>query len=177
MLFLHERTPRKLLGFRSGNPFKSLCALVFFCLVYLVFVMTLIPPVVTGNHDLLVYKAVRAVLFLIVILPVLFLSDFTWCKHIPFFSSPHTSQRITGIATLAVLLVCLCVNLTYLHTPEYHAAVTHRAAVAFGLEEKDILAPLLDARAAERADQEPTRQPDGSTQNTWNEQREGCGTD
>lgn len=153
-----------------------MCALAFFCLVYLVFVLTLMPPVMAGNQDLLVYKAVRATLFAIVVLPILFFSDFAWCERIPFFSSPRLSQRVLGVALLTVLLVCLSANLTYLHTPEYRAA-THRAALAFGVEEAD--APALEdgASAQEGTAADASANGNESLRSAWDERREGCGTD
>lgn len=163
-----------------------MCALAFFCLVYLVFVLTLMPPVMAGNQDLLVYKAVRAALFAIVVLPILFFSDFAWCKRIPFFSSPHLSQRVLGVALLTVLLVCLSANLTYLHTPEYRAAATHRAALAFGVEEANVPAPKDgagpregsgSANAQEGSAADASADGDESLRNAWDERREGCGTD
>ena len=181
MSLSRERTPRKLLGFRSGNPWKSSCALAFFCLLYLVFVLTLMPPVVAGNHDLLVYKAIRAALFAIVILPIVFLSDFAWCKHVPFFSSPRVSQRMLGVGLLAALLVCLCANLAYLHTPEYRAAATHRTAMALGVEDANMAASKGDATMSEEVSRDTGQEPDlvegESMQNAWTERREGCGTD
>lgn len=154
---------------------------MFFCLLYLAFVLTLMPPVVAGNHDLLVYKAIRAALFAIVILPIVFLSDFAWCKRIPFFSSPRASQRMLGVGLLTALLVCLCANLAYLHTPEYRAAATHRTAMALGMEDANMPASEGDAGmsggVARATGQEPERDEGANLQNAWNERREGCGTD
>lgn len=176
-----EHAPRRLLGFRSKTPWKSLCALVFFCLLYLAFVLTLMPPVAADNHDQLVYKAVRATLFAAAILPVVLLSDFAWCKRIPFFSSPRASQRALGVAVLASLLVLLGANLTYLHSPEYRSDVAYCATKALGASDANAPASIEDAGATGGTEPNPasesTQEADKGTRGAWNERREGCGTD
>lgn len=154
---------------------------MFFCLLYLAFVLTLMPPVAAGNQDVLVYKATHATLFAIVILPIVLLSDFAWCRRVPFFSSPRASQRMLGVGLLAVLLVCLCANLAYLHTPEYRAAAAHRTAVAFGA--KDASMPASEGSAgmsgevARETGHGSERDEGADLHNAWNERHEGCGTD
>ena len=173
-----ERTPRKLWGFRSGEPWKSVCVIGFFCALYLAFVLTLMPPIIAGAHDQLVYKAVRACLFAAAVLPVLFLSDFTWCARLPFFSSPRTSQRVLGTAVLAALLVCLGANLMYLHTPEYRTELTRHVTSAFGIAQEETPASVLTTNEESAAQEEaPQSGTSDGTKNVWTDRHEGCGTD
>lgn len=171
------RTPRKLWGFRSGKPWKSVCVIGFFCALYLVFVLTLMPPIIAGTHDQLVYKAVRACLFAAAVLPVLFLSDFAWCARLPFFSSPRASQRVLGTAVLAALLVCLGANLMYLHTPEYRTELTRHVTSALGIPQEETPASLPSTEESATQEEAPQSETSEGTKNVWTDRHEGCGTD
>ncbi|WP_041690742.1 hypothetical protein [Eggerthella sp. YY7918] len=177
------RSNRCLFGFRSGKTWHKVCIILLFAAVYIAFVLTAVPPVPAGNGDVVIYKLIRLVVLALPIVSILLLSDFSWCKKLPLFSSARTSQRVLGVATLAALLICLCANLTYLHTPEYREAVTAKWSSLISPKENipHEEASTAPDRAPESAEEAPstTTSDEGfaNLNDAWNERREGCGTD
>ena len=174
------RGKNPLFGFRSGAVWRRACTWAFFAALYVAFTLTMFPPIAAGNRDVLVYKAVRLVLFAIPLLSMLCLSDFRWCRRLPQFSSERRSQRLVGVVTLAALLLCLSANLTYLHTPEYREALLDKGAALASLPQE----PLPDEGGTAPGTAVPPHDAgatagneDGSLASTWNDRREGCGTD
>ena len=175
----------RLLGFRSGTPWHQALAWAFIAALYAAFVLTMFPPVAAGNRDVLVYKAIRLLLFATPILCVVLLSDFPCCKRLPLFSSERRSQRLLGVATLVALVLCLCANLMYLHTPTYRASLQqHVIAFVVGSEEypsnEDPVAtdetPLTNTTTPDITN--GTSDDDSeSLRSAWDDRREGCGTD
>lgn len=177
----HKRYP--LFGFRSNKTWHKACALLFFTLLYALFVLTMFPPITASNIDVLIYKTIRLLLFAIPLLSVLFLSDFKWCKHLPFFSSKQRSQRALGIATLTALLLCLSINGSYLHTFKYRESLNQKVTFTILLsplaamsESHSVDFPIDTLESSPLASVAPNNT-DESLERALNAQREGCGTD
>ncbi|MEG0418526.1 hypothetical protein, partial [Gordonibacter sp.] len=175
----------RLLGFRSSKTWHKVFACAFFAALYAAFVQTMFPPITSANHDILVYKVIRLLLFASPILCIVLLSDSPWHTRLPLFSSDRPSQRLLGIATLTALTLCLCANLMYLHTSEYRIALHEYATVLVaGTQEppQDESLTTPDGEPCENvtAPGAVNDSSDGggkSFGDAWNDQREGCGTD
>lgn len=175
---------RRLFGFRSGKRWHRACTVAAVGLLAILFALTPLPFVPAANQDVLLYKAIRLLLFAAPLGCWILLSDFPGCKRVPLFSSEQPGRRALGAAALAAFLVCAGVNLYHLHTDEYRASVQAAvASLAFPnetAEEPPDQAPQSKAEAEAPAAENTSDEPSG-TGGTWEgalaERREGCGTD
>lgn len=116
--------PRKLFGFRSGTPWKSGVALVYYVavLVYLVVAVVTPPPVPADARDALITKVSSLILFVWLISPAIFLSDTWFRSSLPLFRDRQATKSAIGMMIITLLLLNLFMLSENLHSPEYKAA-------------------------------------------------------
>lgn len=117
----HKIQLKKLLGFRSGTPWKSIVAVLYYVLCLSVFVVCLFtPPLITaGVWDTLVVKLSLAVIFLWMLSPALFLSDTPLRGKLPFFKKNRFLDSLVGMAFVFVLFSYLFALTESFHTADY----------------------------------------------------------
>lgn len=116
-----KRTLRKLLGFRSGTPWKELLAAVYYlaCATFLVIGMATPPLIACGPWDTAVVKLSTFVLFLWMLSPAIFLSDTDFRAKLPLFKKRIAMYSLVGLMIVFVLFQYLFTAVEGLHTHEY----------------------------------------------------------
>lgn len=111
----------RLLGFRSGTPWKKLVAVMYYamCLGFLAIGMATPPLVPAGAWDTFVVKLSTFVLFLWMLSPAIFLSETPLRDKLPFFKERIGMRSLVGLMIVFVLIQYLFMATESLHTPEY----------------------------------------------------------
>ena len=112
---------RKLLGWRSGTPWKAGLALAYFllCACFLVIALTTAPLIPAGQHDTLVYRLSSCILFLWLLSPAIFLSDTRLRDRLPFFKDRQRLRSLTGMLIVSMLFFYLFFLVEGWHTQTY----------------------------------------------------------
>ncbi|MEA4897207.1 hypothetical protein ACH6CV_09375 [Bacillota bacterium Meth-B3] len=126
-------TRKNIWGFRSGTPWKSGVALIYYlaCAAFLVIAMTTPPLIPAGAWDAAVVKLSSFVLFVWMLSPAIFLSDTPMRGKLPFFKDRRAMRSLVGLMIVFVLFHYLFMAVEGLHTPEYKAAFTKYIGASF----------------------------------------------
>lgn len=116
-----KRAGNKLFGFRSGTPWKSGLALVYYVALLVFFVTASItPPLVEADsRDALLFKLSSLVLFLWLASPAVFLSDTRFRRYLPLFKARQGSKSLIGMFLVSLLFLNMFVQIERLHSQEY----------------------------------------------------------
>ena len=126
---------RKLLGFRSGKPWKSLVAGAYYLLALAVLIFGLFSrmPVSGGSQDAAIYRGEVLILFLWMLSPAIFLSDTPYRQYLPLFRKRTRSWSLTGMMIVFLFFAYLFASVDSLHTPAYRQASESLYGAMFGL--------------------------------------------
>lgn len=135
----------KLLGFRSGTPWKKAAAVLYYAVCAVVLLAGLFsgPLVEAGAWDGFVYKVSVLVIFAWMLSPAIFLSDTPLRKRLPLFRRYEGRKALLGMMIVFLLFTYLFAMVESWHTPAYKAAVdTYYEAIFARYDEQ------LERRAA-----------------------------
>ncbi|MHC1785789.1 MAG: hypothetical protein AB9880_01825 [Christensenellales bacterium] len=115
---------KKLFGFRSGTPWKSGAAVIYYlvCISFLVIAMATPPLIPAQGWDTAVVKLSSIVLFAWMLTPAIFLSETKMRMKLPFFKDHLGSRSLVGLMIVSVLFLYLFMMMEGLHTPAYKEA-------------------------------------------------------
>ena len=124
---------KKLWGFRSGTPWKTGVAVVYYlaCLAFLAIAMFTPAPLPAGLRDAAVVKLSSVVLFVWMLSPAIFLSDTPLRDKLPFFRDRRRMRSLVGLMIVFVLFQYLFILSEGLHTPAYREAFTQYIGAAY----------------------------------------------
>lgn len=124
---------KKLWGFRSGTPWKTGVAVIYYlaCIAYLVIAMLTPAPLPAGPRDAAVVKLSSVVLFLWMLSPAIFLSETPLRAKLPFFRDRRRMRSLVGLMIVFVLFQYLFILSEGLHTPAYKEAFTQYISTSF----------------------------------------------
>lgn len=116
-----KRKLKSILGFRSGIPWRSIVAVIYYfvCFAYLIIAMVTPPLVAAGLWDTLIVKASSIVIFLWMMSPAIFLSNTPLRDKLPFFKDHLRMQSLVGMMIVFVLFQFLFLAVEGLHSQEY----------------------------------------------------------
>lgn len=115
----------KLLGFRSGKPWKMAVASVYYIVCTVIAVTNLIgkPAMASmysiGAHDMLIWRLEILVLYLAFMSPAIFISDFKLRDHIVLLRLHDSRWTTIAISFIILFIMIIYVCLGYLHTNRY----------------------------------------------------------
>ena len=115
---------KKLFGFRSGTPWKSGVAIVYYFVCISFFVIAMItPPLIPAQiRDTAVVKMSSIVLCAWMLTPAIFLSETKMRMKLPFFKDHLGLRSLVGLMITSVLFLYLFMMMEGLHTPAYKEA-------------------------------------------------------
>ena len=116
-----KRKLKNILGFRSGIPWRSIVAVIYYfaCFAYLIIAMVTPPLVAAGLWDTLIVKVSSIVIFLWMMSPAIFLSNTPLRDKLPFFKDHLRMQSLVGMMIVFVLFQFLFLAVEGLHSQEY----------------------------------------------------------
>lgn len=115
---------RKVLGFRSGTPWKAVIAVLYYlaaCAV-LWYGMTTPPGVRAGEYDLLILRLSVLVIVAGMLSPAVFLSETPIRCRLPFFRKRTASMTAAGLMVAGIFFTYLFAAVDSLHTEEFGEA-------------------------------------------------------
>lgn len=117
-----KRVQKKLLGFRSGRPWKMVVALIWYFLSFIVlfFGMRTPLPIKVNSYDILIFRATVAVVFLWMLSPAIFLPNTFLNRCVPFFQHDKPLSSLTGMMIVFLFFVFLFATVNGLHSGEYN---------------------------------------------------------
>lgn len=124
---------KKVLGFRSGTPWKSTVAVVYYllCAAYLV-IAVITPPVVPADgRDTAIVKLSSFVLFLWMLSPAIFLSNTPLREKLPFFRDHQFMKSLVGLMIVFVLFQYLFMTVEGFHSEEYSKVFSEYISESF----------------------------------------------
>ncbi len=151
---VHRRVPQekssfKLFGLRSGLSYRMLPALAYYIIVTIVYLTSIINEVkyfsFTGSDIIL---EVSKYLFIGIMLysPAIFLSDFKYVEHLPFFKDKSFKSSCIGL----ILVFCFCYFMwnvdLFCMSDTYKESVT-----AYRAEQQKELEKKIEAESTEQA--------------------------
>lgn len=124
---------KKVLGFRSGTPWKSTVAVVYYllCAAYLVIAITTPPLIPADTRDTIIVKLSSFVLFLWMLSPAIFLSNTPLREKLPFFKEHQLLKSVVGLMIVFVLFQYLFMAVEKLHSDEYSETFTQYITESF----------------------------------------------
>jgi len=125
----------KLLGFRSGTPWKSGIAVIYYfvCASFLVIAMITPPLIPAGIRDTFIVKLSSFVLFLWMLSPAIFLSDTPMRDKLPFFKDHQSMRSLVGMMIVFVFFLYLFMVVEGLHTPGFKEVFTEYINTTFDM--------------------------------------------
>ncbi len=111
----------KLLGFRSGVPYKKILAVLYylFCLLALVGAVVTPPFIEAGVRDQIVWKISLLVIVVGLLTPAIFLSDTKLKKNLPFLNQDSFMGTIVGMGLVFIIFTIIFSMVSSWHTPDY----------------------------------------------------------
>lgn len=115
---------QKVLGFRTGKPWKKFIAGIYYllCLVVLWFCVTTTPPVQAEAYDLVIYRLSGLVIVLWMLSPAIFLSETPFRRWLPWFKKRNNLSSLTGLMIVFLFFAYLFAVVDGLHSQEYRQA-------------------------------------------------------
>jgi hypothetical protein len=115
----------KLLGFRSGKPWKMAVASVYYLICTAIAVVELLekPAMASvypiSTHDMFIRSLEILILYLACMSPAIFISDFTLRDHIILLRLHDARWTTIAISFIILFLIIVYACLGYLHTNRY----------------------------------------------------------
>lgn len=121
---MNKKALRKVLGFRSGVPWKGIVAVGYYILCAFILVVCLVtPPLVpAGPWDTFLVKLSSVVIFLWMMSPAIFLSETPIRNNLPFLKKHTLLDSLAGMFIVLFLFSRVFILTEGLHTPEYKEA-------------------------------------------------------
>ena len=112
---------KKLLGFRSGVPWKKIVAVLYymFCITVLIVGLSTPPLVACGTWDSAVVKISTCIIFLWLISPAIVLSDTALRDSLPLFREHVSVKSLVGLMIVFVLFTYMFRLTESWHTEDY----------------------------------------------------------
>lgn len=116
-----KKNIKRVLGFRSGTPWKSVVAALYYAVcLFVLFMGAFTPPPVAANlWDTAVMKFSLLVIFLWMLSPALFLSDTPLRKRLPFLKKNTLLDSAVGMVIVFVIFSYLFALSESFHIAEY----------------------------------------------------------
>lgn len=112
---------KKLLGFRSGVPWKKIVAVLYYTLCAVILISGLVTPplVACGTWDTVIVKISTCIIFMWLISPAIVLSDTDWRDRLPLFKDHISVRSLVGLMIVFVLCTYVFRLVESWHTEDY----------------------------------------------------------
>jgi len=119
-----KQTWKKILGFRSGKPWKMLLAVAWYILslIILFFGLTTSIPVLASTYDQMIYRISAVILVLWLLSPTIFLSETAARNYLPLFRKRQAGFTIVGMMIVFIFFTYLFASVESLHSAVYQNA-------------------------------------------------------
>lgn len=125
----------KVLGFRTGKPWKMLIAGIYYllCLVVLWYCMTTPLPVQAGDYDVGIYRLSGLVIVLWMLSPAIFLSETPFRRWLPLFKNRENLASLAGMMVVFLFFAYLFAVVDGLHSQAFKQAFSEYIETAYNV--------------------------------------------
>ncbi len=116
-----KQTWKKVLGFRSGRPWKMLVASTWYILNLIILFFGLTTPTLipASAYDQIIYRFSAVILVLWLLSPAFFLSDTTVRRYLPLFCKRRAGFTLLGMMIVFIFFTYLFASIENLHSVAY----------------------------------------------------------